>query len=224
MVLRRAGVAFSNNLINELIKHGIEPIVTVYHFDLPAALAKRGGWRNRATIDAFVRFAQVCFEEYGDRVTYIRHAGYTLEDRAIMRNGKPDFIAFNYYNTDTVAYVEGTTLTDDEGNIHGPGEPVDNPHLERTAFSGWWLDPIGFRTTINEIYGRAGGIPQAVRLHLREPQQRVRTRPRADQKEELRLVPQGHRLPRRGPVLSQCWGAGPARLSSPAPPSDRRPA
>lgn len=89
---------------------------------------------------------------------FITHAGYTLEvtdeDREIMRSGKPDFIAFNYYNTETVAYVEGTTLVDADGNIHGPGEVVQNPHLERTQFSGWPIDPIGFRITINEIYSR----------------------------------------------------------------------
>lgn len=55
-----AGIEFYNNLIDELLKYDIEPIVTVYHFDLPAALAKRGGWANRETIDAFVRFSKVC--------------------------------------------------------------------------------------------------------------------------------------------------------------------
>jgi 6-phospho-beta-glucosidase len=37
------GIAFYNNLINELVKYNIEPIVTIYHFDLPLYLAKQGG-------------------------------------------------------------------------------------------------------------------------------------------------------------------------------------
>lgn len=64
------GVQFYNNLINELLKYGIEPIVTMYHFDLPAALEQEGGWSNRATIDAFEAYAKTLFEYFGDRVRY----------------------------------------------------------------------------------------------------------------------------------------------------------
>ncbi|MED1438605.1 glycoside hydrolase family 1 protein [Aeribacillus composti] len=64
------GIEFYNHLINELIKYKIEPIVTMYHFDLPYALQERGGWSNRKTIDAFVDYAKVLFENYGDRVKY----------------------------------------------------------------------------------------------------------------------------------------------------------
>jgi beta-glucosidase/6-phospho-beta-glucosidase/beta-galactosidase len=42
--------------------------VTVYHFDLPQGLAEKGGWENRATIDAFVRYCDVLFDNLGDRV------------------------------------------------------------------------------------------------------------------------------------------------------------
>lgn len=64
------GIEFYNNLINELIKYKIEPIVTMYHFDLPYALQEHGGWSNRDTIDAFLEYAKVLFENYGDRVKY----------------------------------------------------------------------------------------------------------------------------------------------------------
>lgn len=64
------GLAFYNRLINALVAHNIEPIVTMYHFDLPYALAEKGGWNNRATIDAFERYSRVIFQEYGDRVRY----------------------------------------------------------------------------------------------------------------------------------------------------------
>jgi len=64
------GVEFYSNLIDECLKHGIEPLVTMYHFDLPYELEKKGGWSNRKTIDAFVKYAKVLFEEFGSRVKY----------------------------------------------------------------------------------------------------------------------------------------------------------
>lgn len=64
------GIEFYSNLIDECLKYNIDPIVTMYHFDLPAELQKNGGWSNRETIDAFVNFSKVLFENYGDRVKY----------------------------------------------------------------------------------------------------------------------------------------------------------
>ena len=64
------GLEFYNNLINELLDKKIEPIVTMYHFDLPYALQEKGGWSNRETIDAFEKYAKTLFKNYGDRVKY----------------------------------------------------------------------------------------------------------------------------------------------------------
>jgi len=68
--LNAKGIEFYNNLINELIDKGIEPLVTMYHFDLPYALQQKGGWSNRETIDAFENYAKTLFEHFGDRVKY----------------------------------------------------------------------------------------------------------------------------------------------------------
>ena len=65
------GVAFYHALLDELERHGIEPIVTVYHFDMPQGLIDAyGGWASRRAIEDFVRYARVCFEEFGGRVRY----------------------------------------------------------------------------------------------------------------------------------------------------------
>ena len=62
------GIAYYNNLINECIKQGVEPFVTLHHFDTPLKLFNDGHWLNRKIIDYYVDFAKICFEHFGDRV------------------------------------------------------------------------------------------------------------------------------------------------------------
>lgn len=69
--LNPKGIEFYNNLINELVEAGIEPIVTLYHYDMPCWVdEKYGGWHDRAIIDEFEYYCKVCFEHFGDRVKY----------------------------------------------------------------------------------------------------------------------------------------------------------
>ena len=62
------GLAFYRRLVGLLRQADIEPMVTLYHWDLPQALQDRGGWANRATADAFVRYARVVQDELGGDV------------------------------------------------------------------------------------------------------------------------------------------------------------
>ena len=65
------GLHFYDNVIDELKKHNIEPLVTILHFDMPLNLAtKYGGWINRKLIDFYLKFAKVLFERWKDKVTY----------------------------------------------------------------------------------------------------------------------------------------------------------
>ncbi|KAM9629680.1 lactase/phlorizin hydrolase [Morphnus guianensis] len=62
------GVDYYNQLINRLLESNIEPMVTLFHWDLPQALQVLGGWQNDSIIDAFVNYADFCFATFGDRV------------------------------------------------------------------------------------------------------------------------------------------------------------
>lgn len=80
------GLKFYDDLIDELIKYNIEPIITIYHWDLPQALQDQyGGWESRQIIDDFTNYSITLFKRYGDRVKY----WVTLNEQNI-------FIPFGY--------------------------------------------------------------------------------------------------------------------------------
>lgn len=68
--INQVAIDHYHEVIDELRKHNIEPIVTMFHFDTPAALEAKGGWAQRETADAFVRFSEILFKEYGKKVNY----------------------------------------------------------------------------------------------------------------------------------------------------------
>ncbi|HYN28443.1 MAG TPA: GH1 family beta-glucosidase [Dermatophilaceae bacterium] len=64
-----AGLDFYSGLVDRLLEHGIEPVVTLYHWDLPQALEDRGGWLTRDVADWFADYAATVVGALGDRVT-----------------------------------------------------------------------------------------------------------------------------------------------------------
>ena len=67
----REGLEFYRNVFLELRKYGIEPLVTIYHYDLPLYLHENlGGWKNRKLIELYEKYAEVLFKEYRGLVKY----------------------------------------------------------------------------------------------------------------------------------------------------------
>jgi beta-glucosidase len=70
----RAGLDFYRRLVDGLLERGIEPMPTLYHWDLPQALQDEGGWEQRDTAERFAEYAALVLAELGDRIrSWITH-------------------------------------------------------------------------------------------------------------------------------------------------------
>ncbi|XP_028170435.1 myrosinase 1-like isoform X2 [Ostrinia furnacalis] len=68
--INEEGFQYYDNLINELLTYKIEPMITLYHFDLPQRLQDLGGWANPLSIGWFEDYARVVFDRYASKVKY----------------------------------------------------------------------------------------------------------------------------------------------------------
>ena len=96
------GIDFYNRVINFCLELHIEPWITLYHWDLPWGLEKRGGWTNREIINWFSDYVELCVMHFGDRVKHwiilnepmvFAGAGYFLGVHAPGRKGLSNFLA-----------------------------------------------------------------------------------------------------------------------------------
>ena len=67
--VNEAGLDYYSQLVDELLANGIEPMITLYHWDLPSALQDKGGWLNRDIVEAFGRYAGILAERFKGRVS-----------------------------------------------------------------------------------------------------------------------------------------------------------
>lgn len=95
------GLRFYDDLFDECLKYGIEPVITLSHFEMPYYLVTEyGGFRNRKLIDFFVHFAEVCFKRYKNKVKY----WMTFNEINNQANFRDDFAPFT---NSGVRYEEG---------------------------------------------------------------------------------------------------------------------
>ncbi len=96
------GIDFYNRVIDFCLELGIEPWITLYHWDLPEALQQKGGWTNREVINWFSYFVECCIKYFGDRVKHwmvlnepmvFTGAGYFLGVHAPGKKGLSSFLA-----------------------------------------------------------------------------------------------------------------------------------
>lgn len=99
------GIDYYQRLIDALLEAGIEPFVTLYHWDLPQYLENTGGWTNRDTISYFCDYATECARRFGDRVRnfivfnepmIFLSLGYLLGIHAPGRRGFKNFFAASH--------------------------------------------------------------------------------------------------------------------------------
>lgn len=111
------GLDFYNRLIDRCLERGIEPWVTLYHWDLPYELEKRGGWTNRDIINWFREYTYTCASEFGDRVKHwmvlnepmvFVGAGYFLGIHAPGRKGMKNFLPAMHHAT--ICQAEGARV------------------------------------------------------------------------------------------------------------------
>ncbi|EDO47612.1 predicted protein, partial [Nematostella vectensis] len=67
-IINTKGIEYYNNLINELLHYNIQPVATIYHWDLPVPFRMAGSWTNSSIIEHFNDYAEICFKNFGDRV------------------------------------------------------------------------------------------------------------------------------------------------------------
>ncbi|WP_314576361.1 glycoside hydrolase family 1 protein [Enterococcus gilvus] len=67
--INQEAVVFYRKYFSAMLDHGVDPIINLFHFDLPMWLMEQGGWENRVSIDAFTFYARTAFELFGDLVS-----------------------------------------------------------------------------------------------------------------------------------------------------------
>lgn len=106
--INQAGIDYYNKIIDSLLASGIEPWITLYHWDLPHELEVKGGWTNRESVSCFKEYVEVCVHYFGDRVknwmvinepSVFTGAGYFLGIHAPGKKGITNYLKAMHHVT-----------------------------------------------------------------------------------------------------------------------------
>jgi len=134
--INQKGVDFYDRLVDTCLEKNIQPWITLYHWDLPLALEKKGGWTQRDTVQHFCDYASLAVRKFGDRVQHwmalneplaFTGAGYFLGIHAPGKRGLQHFIPAAHHAT--LAQAQGIRIIQDHGKTAG------------TTFSCSWITP-----------------------------------------------------------------------------------
>lgn len=179
-----AGLDYYSALVDALLGEGIEPWVTLYHWDLPLALGERGGWTDRDTAYRFADYAGLMYERLGDRVRHwttlnepwcSAFLGYEHGEHAPGLRDRGAALAATHHlllaHGLAVGAYRGSGLKGEIGLVINPATPrpatrreadvlaADRASVERT---GLWLDPV-FGRGYPEAYLAARGAAMPAR-------------------------------------------------------------
>jgi beta-glucosidase len=131
------GIDFYNKIINLCLELGIEPWITLYHWDLPLELQKKGGWANRDVIQWFGHFVETCIKYYGDRVKNwivlneplaFTGAGYLLGLHAPGKRSMELFLKATHHAC--LCQAEGGRIIRSFGNGFNIGSSFSYSHID----------------------------------------------------------------------------------------------
>jgi beta-glucosidase len=189
-----AGLAFYDRLVDTLLEHGIEPFLTLYHWDLPAALDDRGGWCNRDVAGWFAEYAGVMARALDGRVRHwatlnepwvVAHEGYLRGTHAPGHRSlyEPPLVTHNLLRAHALAVQAYRAAGRHEIGIVvnlEPKYPASDGDADRAAtrraaayMNEQYLDPIfrgRYPPELARMYGDAWpDFPEADLALVREP-------------------------------------------------------
>jgi beta-glucosidase len=184
--LNSAGLDFYDQLVDSLLEDGIEPFVTLYHWDLPQALQDEGGWPVRATAEVFVEYADTLSKRLGDRVKswitfnepfvsaidgYLegRHAPGHTDLNEALSCAHHLMLAHGW----SVPVIRANSSAAQVGIVLNIGVmyPASQSTFDRMA--AWQLDGKIYRWFLDPLTAR--GYPQDIVAHYNQPMEYIHT-------------------------------------------------
>jgi len=169
--INQAGIDYYNKIIDALLEQGIEPWITLYHWDLPHDLEVKGGWTNRESVAWFSEYAAICAQHFGDRVknwmvinepSVFTGAGYFLGIHAPGKKGITNYLKAMHHVT--LATAAGAKILREKVSVANIGTTFSCTHIEPATQStkdveaAKRVDTLLNRTFIEPILGL--GYPQ----------------------------------------------------------------